>query len=132
MDISMCILDFKASKTEFAGAFNPLVLIRNKEEIVYKADKMPVGLHSGEIQSFSTLEIDLQKDDCLYMFSDGYADQFGGPDGKKFKSANFRALLCDISDKPMVEQREILNSTIESWMATHEQIDDIMVMGIKI
>lgn len=132
MDISMCIFDFENMKAEFAGAFNPLVLVRNKEENVVKADKMPVGLHTGEVQSFSTNDIELQKGDCLYMFSDGYADQFGGPDGKKFKSANFRALLCEISDKPMEIQRETLNSTIENWMATHEQIDDIMVIGIRI
>jgi serine phosphatase RsbU (regulator of sigma subunit) len=132
MDISMCVFDFDASSVEFAGAFNPLVLIRNKEEIVYKADKMPVGLHIGEIQSFTTTKIELQKNDCVYMFSDGYADQFGGPEGKKFKSANFRALLCEISDKPITEQRELLDSAIITWMHGQEQIDDILVMGIKI
>ncbi|MBN2484433.1 MAG: SpoIIE family protein phosphatase, partial [Bacteroidales bacterium] len=132
MDLSMCIFDYKKQKAWFAGAFNPLVLIRNKEEFVFKADKMPVGLHSGDVQPFTTNEIDLQAGDCLYMFSDGYADQFGGPDGKKFKSVKFRSLLCEISDKTMANQRETLDETIEKWMEGHEQIDDILVMGIKV
>lgn len=132
MDLALCIIDFKENKLQFAGAYNPLLLIRNNELIVHKADKMPVGSHSGEISSFTTQEIAIQKDDCLYMFSDGYADQFGGPKGKKFMSGKFKKLLLEIHNQAMPNQKAMLDETIENWMANHEQIDDILVMGIRI
>ena len=134
MDMALCIIDFNSLKAEFAGAYNPLVIKRGGEDEaeVIKADKMPVGLHMGNIVPFTTHNIDLNKNDCLYMFSDGYPDQFGGPEGKKFKSAPFRRLLCEISDKPMLEQHKILDKTIEDWKNGYKQIDDILVIGIKI
>ncbi|MBN1116807.1 MAG: SpoIIE family protein phosphatase [Bacteroidales bacterium] len=132
MDIAMCIIDYKKNKAQFAGAYNPLVLVRDSEAIVYKGDKMPVGLHSGEMNHFQSIDIEIQKGDCLYMFSDGYADQFGGHEGKKFMSAVFRKLLCNISSKPMPEQQLILDKTIENWKEGYEQVDDILVMGIRI
>jgi ligand-binding sensor domain-containing protein/serine phosphatase RsbU (regulator of sigma subunit) len=132
MDIALSIIDFQKYTVEFAGAYNPLILVRNGEAEVYKADKMPVGLHSGDLMPFSSQEIQIQKGDCLYMFSDGYADQFGGPDGKKFMSGTFRKLLVEISPKPMNEQHQILNETIVEWMTGFDQIDDILVMGVRI
>jgi ligand-binding sensor domain-containing protein/serine phosphatase RsbU (regulator of sigma subunit) len=132
MDLALSIIDFKNKKVQFSGAINPLILVRKKEMEIFKGDKMPVGLHIGETKPFSTREIEIHKGDNLYMFSDGYADQFGGPDDKKFMVGNFRKLLCDISDKPMNDQYEILNRTIEEWKEGYEQIDDILVMGIKI
>lgn len=132
MDLALSIIDFKNKKVQFSGAINPLILVRNKEMEIFKGDKMPVGLHVGETKPFSTREIEIQKGDSLYMFSDGYADQFGGPDDKKFMIRNFRNLLCEISDKPMTNQYEILDRTIEEWKDGYEQIDDILVMGIKI
>ncbi len=132
MDLSMVILDKTASKAQFAGAYNPLIHVRQQEATVYKADKMPVGFHFGEMAPFASQDIEVQTGDCLYMFSDGYADQFGGPEGKKFKSANLRNLLCEVSPLPMNRQKEILDNTITEWMHQHEQIDDILVIGIRV
>ena len=132
MDLALSIIDYKKNTVQFAGAYNPLILIRDGIAEVYKANKMPVGLHSGEMKDFSSMEIDVQASDCLYMFSDGYADQFGGPEGKKLKSGTFRKLLLDISSKPMEEQKQILDETIMDWMEGFEQIDDILVIGIRI
>jgi ligand-binding sensor domain-containing protein/serine phosphatase RsbU (regulator of sigma subunit) len=132
MDLALSIIDFNKKKVQYAGAYNPLIIIRDGFAEVYKANKMPVGLHSGEMKDFSAIEIELKPDDCLYMFSDGYADQFGGPEGKKFKSGAFRKLLIEISSKPMKEQKEIIDKTIMDWMRDYEQIDDILVMGIRI
>lgn len=132
MDIALCIIDFDSYQVEFAGAYNPLILIRNGEAEVYKGDKMPVGSMPGELKAFNSHQIELKKGDCLYMFSDGYADQFGGPEGKKFKIAPFRKLLAEISARPMADQKQILDNTIMDWMANEEQIDDILVMGIRI
>jgi ligand-binding sensor domain-containing protein/serine phosphatase RsbU (regulator of sigma subunit) len=132
MDMAMCIIDFKNMSLQFSGAYNPLVHIREGECEVYKGDKMPVGFHMGEMTSFSCQEIKLKKGDCLYMFSDGYADQFGGPEGKKYKSAALRDLLISIYYLPMKEQKMKLNETIEDWKGINEQVDDILVMGIRI
>ncbi|MBN2524717.1 MAG: SpoIIE family protein phosphatase [Bacteroidales bacterium] len=132
MDLSLCIIDFQNKRLQFAGAYNPLVLIRQNEIIVYKGDKMPVGYHQAKISEFTTHKINLIKSDCLYMFSDGYADQFGGADGKKFKSSNFRELLLEINNLSMSEQKVKLNETIEDWKGINEQVDDILVIGIRI
>ena len=99
---------------------------------VYKGDKMPVGVHFGEMIPFTTITINFQKGDCIYMSSDGYADQFGGPDNKKFMSVNFRKLLFEVSNLSMEEQKIRLNETIENWKGINEQVDDILVIGIKL
>ncbi len=132
MDVAMCIIDFKNRKVQYAGAYNPLIIVHQGEAEMVKADKMPVGLHSGEMTPFSTTTIDVASGDCLYLFSDGYADQFGGPEGKKFKSGAFRDLLVEMSTQPMPEQKQILDERIREWMGDHEQVDDIMVIGIRI
>jgi len=132
MDLSLCIIDFQNKRLQFAGAYNPLVLIRQSEIIVYKGDKMPVGYHQAKISEFTTHKINIIKGDCLYMFSDGYADQFGGSEGKKFKSSNFRELLLEINNLSMSEQKMKLNETIEDWKGINEQVDDILVIGIRI
>ena len=133
MDISYCTIDFKTLELEYAGAYNPLYIIRNKELIQTKADKFPIGLFVGDKKrKFQNHKIQLQKGDCLYTFSDGYADQFGGPNGKKFMANQFRELLLEISDKPITTQKEILNKTIENWRGQLDQVDDILVIGLKI
>ncbi|MDQ3048235.1 MAG: SpoIIE family protein phosphatase, partial [Bacteroidota bacterium] len=85
-----------------------------------------------ELQQFTNHEWELQKDDLIYIFTDGFADQFGGPKGKKFKYKPLEQLLIDIHLKPLAEQKEILDSTIESWRGTLEQVDDILIIGIKV
>jgi ligand-binding sensor domain-containing protein/serine phosphatase RsbU (regulator of sigma subunit) len=139
MDIALCILDRNNMLLQYAGGNNPLYIIRNNELIEVKPDLMPIGISSSAGKSFTNHEVPVRKGDALYMFSDGYADQFGGPDRKKFMISRFKKLLLDIQNKIMFEQKEILEHTLNDWMGLtgkshvkHEQLDDITVMGIKI
>ena len=132
MDISLGVLDLKNMQLEWAGAYNPLYLLRNGELIEYKADKMPVAIHVNDRNPFTNNVIDLQKGDTFYMFSDGYSDQFGGSEGRKFMSKQFKQLLLDIQLKPMEEQKEILYQEHLRWRGEFEQIDDIVVFGVRV
>jgi ligand-binding sensor domain-containing protein/serine phosphatase RsbU (regulator of sigma subunit) len=133
MDIALIAINYPKLKIEFAGANNPLWIIRNNELIQLNGDKFPIGIFVGEeLQQFKNHEWELQKDDCIYIFTDGYADQFGGPKGKKFKYKQFQDLLIANHKKPFEEQKIILEKTIEDWIGDLEQIDDILVIGIKI
>ena len=119
----------------YAGAFNPLYLLRGKEEEIMqtKGDKFPIGSFlEGETPNFTNNKIQLKKGDQLYIFSDGYADQFGGPRGKKFMYKRFRDLLVEHSQKDLSEQKEILINTLKDWMGEEEQVDDILVIGVKV
>ncbi|MBK9390979.1 MAG: SpoIIE family protein phosphatase [Bacteroidetes bacterium] len=114
----------------FAGANNPLYLIRNNEIKEVKGDKMPIGIYE-RMDSFSSMTLDIKEGDTIYLFSDGYADQFGGPRMKKFMYSNFKRLLLDIQAKSMCEQFSVLNKTMEDWRGGIDQIDDIVVIGIR-
>ncbi len=139
MDVAAIAIDPGSNKMEFAGANNPLYFIQNNELIEMpepnlvevKGDKMPISLHR-KMESFSNHTLKIKKNDIIYIFSDGYADQFGGENGKKFKYKPFRNLLLNISSKPMSEQKKILDETLEKWKGEFDQIDDVLVMGIKI
>ena len=132
MDIALCIVDTDNMKMQYAGAYNPLYLYRNNELIEIKADRMPIGIYIKEKESFTNHEIDIQKNDTFYIFSDGYSDQFGGPDGRKFKTKEFKKLLLSIHKKPLIEQKEILNKKIDNWKGDYDQLDDIIVLGIRL
>ncbi len=132
MDLALYILDQENMKLEFAGANNPLFLYRNKELFITKADKMPIGISSMANESFTNHVIDVKKGDLLYTFSDGYPDQFGGPKEKKFMIKNFKQLLSDNLHKPLEEQKKVLEETLNEWMANTEQVDDILVIGVKV
>ncbi len=132
MDIALCVLDTKKMTLEFSAAYNPLWLVREGQIIEYSGNKFPVGAFVGEQQQFTNHEIKLQKGDSLYIFSDGYADQFGGPRGKKFKYKPFQKLVLGLQGKPMSEQREVLNKTIMDWKGNLEQLDDILVIGVRV
>jgi len=132
MDISLCVIDKEGMKLEWAGAYNPLYQIRNGELIEYKADKMPVAVHLNDHMSFTNHEVEMKSGDSFYMFSDGYSDQFGGADGRKFMSKKFKELLSTIQDKSMEDQKSILQSAHFDWKGEHEQVDDILVVGFKI
>jgi sigma-B regulation protein RsbU (phosphoserine phosphatase) len=133
MDMVLCVFDFAAKKVQFAGANNPLVLIRDNEAVKYRGDRFPIGAFEGNNpQGFKNNEIDLQEGDCLYLSSDGYADQFGGPDNKKFMFRKFEELLEQISSLPMEDQKEMLHKRLYEWMGVNDQVDDILVIGIKV
>ena len=132
MDMTLCALNYNTLELQFSGAFNPLYIIRNGELIQHKADKFPVGMFVGEKQNFTNNLIQLQKGDSIYVFSDGYADQFGGPKGKKFMAGNFRSLLVEISKLPIDKQKVTLNQTIEEWRGNLEQVDDILIIGVSV
>ncbi|HEY6159820.1 MAG TPA: SpoIIE family protein phosphatase [Bacteroidia bacterium] len=133
MDLSLCSIDFEKKELEFSGAFNPLYLIRDNDLQEVKANKFPIGIFLGrEARNFTNHKIGLEKGDVLYIFSDGYADQFGGPKGKKFMANQFRNLLMQIHHLPMEEQKEMLDRTLETWKGSEEQVDDILVIGVRI
>ncbi|PLX11426.1 MAG: hypothetical protein C0594_03665, partial [Marinilabiliales bacterium] len=163
MDIAMFIYDYENKDLEYAGANNPLYIVRKRNHtngaealdlpdtercrvslengkaklIELRPDKIPIGIHENR-DGFLAHKIKMQDDDCVYLFSDGYVDQFGGRDGKKFKFAQFRRLLMSVQDKPMKDQRFILDSTFENWMnfpgkyILKEQVDDVLIIGVKI
>ena len=132
MDMSICALNLDSNLLQFAGAYNPMYLVNDNNIEVIGGDKMAIGsVHEGEFH-YETKEIQLKEGDSIYLFSDGYADQFGGPKGKKFKYSRFKELLVSIQDKNMQEQHEILCETIDVWQGGLEQIDDLCVLGYKV
>ena len=132
MDCCLCSFDFNNMKLNYSNANNSFYLIRNNELIVSKSNKMPVGAgHSANVP-FSEYEMDIQKGDLIITFTDGYADQFGGNKGKKFKYKQLEELLYSSAQLPLSTIKEKLNETIELWKGDLEQVDDICVIGIKV
>jgi phosphoserine phosphatase RsbU/P len=131
MDLVLAVFDFKNKKVQYSGAYNSLIVVRDNELIEYKGDKQPIAIHIVE-KDFTTHNIDLQTNDSVYMFSDGYADQIGGPKNRKFMVKNLKRMLVEINDKPMLEQKKFLDETIEDWMKDDSQVDDIVMFGAKI
>lgn len=133
MDIALLAIDRSEMKAEFAGANNPLWLLRKGELIEYRADRQPVGLHrDGEHRPFTSHSIALEPGDMLYLFSDGYADQFGGGAQKKFKQRRLRELLAEIAAQPAAQQRILIEERFEDWKGSLEQVDDVLVIGIRV
>ena len=132
MDLSFCAFNRKEMKLEFAGALHSIYIVRNNEILEIKGDRINIGPDYGfEPQSFTNQNIKLEEEDTIYMFTDGYTDQFGGPEGKKFKYRRFRHLLLSIHKLPMGRQKKILQENIIQWMGKLDQVDDIMILGIK-
>jgi len=131
MDISLCCINTKTNEIQWSGAYNSLWYIQQGEIKEVVANKQPIGKTDKPIP-FNTHKLQLQKGDTLYLFTDGYADQFGGPKGKKFKYKQFQEMLLANSKKPMPEQEKILEHTLNEWKGELEQIDDVLVIGIGI
>ena len=133
MDISLCALNYKTGTMQWAGANNPLWIIRSgtKEVEEIRADRQPIGSHLRE-NPFNNHELQLNSGDSVYLFSDGYTDQFGGDKGKKYKADNFKRFLLSIQDKDMDTQRTLLSEEFDSWKAGFEQVDDVCVMGVRV
>lgn len=132
MDLALCTIDFDTYKLQFVGANNPLYIINNKGLTEIKGDRMPVGININYDKPFTTHEFELQKGDTLYMFTDGYADQFGGVKGKKFRYKYFKELLIGINGSSMQKQKDVIEQTFYKWKGEHEQVDDVLIMGVKI
>jgi serine phosphatase RsbU (regulator of sigma subunit) len=130
MDIGLCVVDKKNRKIEFSGALFSLFIIRDNRIIDLKGDRFTLGTTPAGI-TYTNNEIDLKEDDMMYLFSDGYVDQFGGTENKKFKYRRFRYLLNTIHRWPVEDQKSILKENIKTWMGTNPQVDDILVMGFK-
>lgn len=133
MDTALCSVDLKKMLLKFSGAMNPMYLVRNGEIEIFKGDKQPVGaVEANKQKSYTSHEVNLQKGDCIYLFSDGYVDQFGGENDKKYKLKRFRQLLRSIWQKPMQEQHAIIDETFHNWKGTNDQLDDVCVVGVRI
>ena len=132
MDIALCVWNKVDNTLEFAGANNAACIVRKKELIELKPDKMPIGSYVTDSQKFTLTQYKLQPNDIIYLSSDGYPDQFGGKNGKKFKYRQMEELLTTNSEKPMAQQKEILDTSFTAWKGDLEQIDDVLVIGIKV
>lgn len=132
MDMSLICIDFKKNKLEFAGANNPLYLVRDGEMMIFKGDKQPVGAFVKEAVPFTNHEVELKKGDMIYIFSDGYQDQFGGPKRTKFMVGKFKKLLAELGSKGMEEQKDILTKRHKDWRGEVSQVDDIVIIGIRV
>jgi serine phosphatase RsbU (regulator of sigma subunit) len=131
MDVSLLCIDMQNQKIFWSGANNPLWYVQNNTLIEIKANKQPIG-KTDDAKSFTTHEIEYKINTTFYLFTDGLADQFGGPKGKKFKYKQFQELLISIDEKKMDERAKIISGKIEEWKGSLEQVDDICVIGIKI
>jgi serine phosphatase RsbU (regulator of sigma subunit) len=136
IDMALCVVDLRNMKLQYSGAYNPLYLIRDlqgKPELQeFKADRMPIGYYQSKDKSFNNHDIQLEIGDTLYIFSDGFNDQKGGKDNKKFMSKSFKDLLLEINDQPLNEQKEILEKALSDWMGSNAQVDDILVIGVRV
>ena len=150
MDMAIAIIDKEKNELHFAGAYNPLYLIRNNSQVnntetefetslpgrhhrllELKGDKQPIGVHWEE-REFSSTKLSLKDQDTLYVFTDGFVDQFGGKERKKFKTKRFKDLLLSIQEESLDKQKEILEDTLASWQGEISQIDDICIIGVRL
>jgi len=132
MDMALCRIDWATNKMLFAGANNSVYYVRDSVLTEIKPDKMPIGVSDFRDKPFALHTIDVKKGDMIYLFTDGFADQFGGAKGKKYKYRPFKFFLESIYDFPLEKQREVLDNEIQRWMGDNEQIDDILIIGIRI
>ena len=132
MEISMCLIDYSTLKMDFSGANNNLYIVRRNELILHKGDKQAIGQGYQAAQRFSNHLIQLQEKDIIYLFTDGYPDQFGGNKGKKFLYKQLEDLIVRISSLSIQEQKHILQKTFEDWKGNLEQVDDVLLMIIEI
>ncbi len=130
LDIALCVINTETNIMQFAGAYNPLFIFRDNELIQYKATRNPIGNYPKE-KDFENNEIKLQKDDVFYVFSDGYPDQFGGEARKKFTMKRFKDLLLKNHKLPMTKQKEVIEENLLEWQDQNEQIDDIILIGVR-
>ena len=130
MDMAISVIDYSKNKLYFAGANNPVCIVGDGKITTYKGDKMPVSIHYS-MKPFTLHEIELKKGDCIYMFSDGYGDQFGGQKQKKFMIKNLKEKFLEYSPLPMIKQGEKLKKIFEDWKGDNPQVDDVTLIGVR-
>lgn len=131
VDMALCIIDKNKNELQYAGAFNPIYIVRKKELIQVEGNKMPVGVGAEFENAFENKTFHLENNDMLYMYTDGYPDQFGGKDGKKYKYPRFRKFLTACSTENAQKQHDMLLQELLHWKGEHAQIDDITILGIR-
>jgi len=132
MDIALCSINTDTLKMEYCGAYNPLYIIRNNELRIFQANRMPIGIYYKKTDDFESTEIQLEKNDVMYLFSDGYVDQFHHKTGEKIMNKRFKKYLLEIHKLPMNEQKQILEEKLDNWQANTSQVDDILIIGFKV
>ncbi|MFC2087800.1 tetratricopeptide repeat protein, partial [Bacteroidota bacterium] len=132
MDLVLTIIDFQNMKLDYTGAYNPLVIIRNGDILEFKANRMPIGIYVKSDLPFQNTVVDLQKNDMVYMFSDGFQDQFGGENGKKYMYKNMKQDFVEIYEKDLEEQKQILDDKLTAWRGERHQVDDVVLIGIRV
>jgi len=132
LDISLCVIDRKKNSIQYSGAYNNLYLIRKGELKEFQADRMPIGIFDMSDKNFTSQNIPIMPDDIIYMFSDGYADQFGGPNNKKFKYSALKSLLVEIHKFPLQKQKQKLEKQFVAWKGKSPQTDDVLIIGYRI
>ena len=132
MEMGLVAINTRTRKVQFTGAMHNLYTFQKGELVVIRGDRMPVGIHSESSMLFKAHHLKLERGDTLYLFSDGYADQFGGPERKKYGTARLKALLTRLQQNIMHDQKEAIKKEYELWKGDQEQIDDVLMIGIKL
>ncbi len=132
LDIALCMIDPENNTIQYAGANNPIYQIKNNELFIHHADRMPIGIHINKTTPFTNNLINYKNNDLIYLFSDGFADQFGGEKNKKYRYKQFRQLFLDIHQEPIQKQKELIENSFENWKGNNFQVDDILILGIKL
>jgi len=133
MDIALCVFDFQDLTVQYSGANNSVYIVRKNGNLeICKPDKMPIGIHENYTHPFKSSTIKVEKGDMVYMFSDGYADQFGGVYDQKFRYKQLQNLILSLHLKKMAEQYEVFERTMDEWMGYRDQIDDMLIIGIRV
>ena len=131
MELGIMMINYNQKKLEYSGAMRPLYMVKDGDLHIVKGNKFSIGGRSFRRKEFVTTRINIEKGDCFYLFSDGYPDQFGGPRGKKFMTKHVGEMLQGIAHLSMAEQGSVIKKTIKNWMGDEEQVDDILITGIK-
>ena len=132
MDMALCKYNPKNKTVEYSGANNPLIHISGEIINKIKGDSQPIGIYSGKLKSFKKNKVKVKEGDMLYLFSDGFHDQFGGEKGKKYMSGKFYKFLLSISKENTEKQSKLIENEFERWKGAFEQIDDVCVMGVRV
>ena len=132
MDIAMLIIEGGKRRMQYAGAHNPLYIIRKGELLEFKGDRMPIGAMNKNDKSFRNRVVELKENDMVYLFTDGFYDQIGGPKDRKFMRKNFKKMLERMSPLPLAQQKEEINIVYEVWRGSNKQVDDILILGFRV